>query len=561
MSKLKWVNIPFDTQKAEALQQSLKIHPILCNLIAQRGIETFDEAKYFFRPSLEHLHNPMLMKDMDKAVLRINEAIKNNQRILIYGDYDVDGTTSVALMYSFFEKFYSNIDFYIPDRHGEGYGISFKGIDYASENNCPLIIALDCGIKSIDKVDYALQKNIDFIICDHHTPDFELPKAFAILNPKQTDCPYPYKELSGCGIGFKLCQALTIQNKLSEENLWQLLDFVCISIACDIVPINGENRTLAHFGLQKLNTNPNIGVKNLIDLVKYDKSFTISDVVFKIGPRINAAGRVAHASQAVNVLLGKEQVGDLQKNNTHRQELDRDTTIEALENISIDIAHTNKVTTVVYSEQWHKGVVGIVASRLIEHHYRPTIVLCESEGKLTGSARSVDGFNVYEAIDDCKHLLLNFGGHAFAAGLTMEKSKFDQFVEEFENAVQKRITQDQLVPKIYVDAELTLSDITPSFFNILKQFAPFGPQNMSPTFVIKGVKDFGYSKIVGENHLKISVKDQLGNKISGIAFKMAEKEELLMQGAVDIAFHLEENHWNGNTSLEMMVKDIRQTIA
>lgn len=559
MSKYQWTNIPYNADKADVLQKELKIHPVLCKLLVQRGIESFDQAKYFFRPSLEHLHDPFIMKDMHKAVDRISKAISNNERILIYGDYDVDGTTAVALVYTFFQQIYSNIDFYIPDRHTEGYGVSFKGIDYAAEHNISLIIALDCGIKSIDKVTYSNEKNIDFIICDHHTPDLQVPDACAILNPKQSDCTYPYKELSGCGIGFKLCQAYTQQFFVPQENLWNLLDFVCISIACDIVPIDGENRTLAYYGLKKLNENPNPGVKNLIELINYEKAFNISDVVFKIGPRINAAGRVAHASQAVNVLLGNALVGDLQKNNEHRQELDRDTTIEALETISIDSNHVNKVTTVVYSEQWHKGVVGIVASRLIEHHYRPTIVLCESDGKLTGSARSVDGFNVYEAIEECRHLLLNFGGHAFAAGLTMDKSRFDEFVEEFEKAVQKRITPDHLVPKIYVDAELTLADITQSFYNILKQFAPFGPQNMSPTFVVRGLRDYGYSRIVGENHLKICVKDEAGNKINGIAFKMADKEHLLMRGAVDIAFHLEENHWNGNTTLEMMVKDIRES--
>jgi single-stranded-DNA-specific exonuclease len=556
MSKYKWIDIPYSKEKADKLQQELKIHPIFCQLLAQRGIETFEQAKHFFRPSFEHLHDPFLMKNMSIAIDRIHKAIENEEKILIYGDYDVDGTTAVALTYSFFKNFYPNIDFYVPDRHAEGYGISFQGIDHATENDFSLIIALDCGIKAIEKVTYANQKNIDFIICDHHTPGSEIPDALAILNPKQEDCPYPYKELSGCGIGFKLCQAYSQKFFLPQEDLWSLLDLVCISIACDIVPIDGENRTLAYFGLKKLNENPSKGVSNLINLINYDKKFTISDVVFKIGPRINAAGRVAHASEAVNVLLGNALVELLQEKNVTRQELDKETTFEALESISIDNGHGTKVTTVLYSEQWHKGVVGIVASRLIEHHYRPTIVLCESDGKLTGSARSVEGFNIYEAIDECKHLLLTFGGHAFAAGLTMEKSKFNEFVELFEASVRKKITPDHLVPKIHIDATIQLSDISQGFYNILKQFAPFGPQNMTPTFALKGLKDTGYSRVVGENHLKVCVQDSRGNKINGIAFKMADKEHLLKSGPVDIAFHLEENHWNGNVSLEMMIKDI-----
>jgi single-stranded-DNA-specific exonuclease len=556
MSKYKWISIPFDEEKALLLQQSLKINPVLCSLLVQRGIETFEDARHFFRPSLEHLHDPFLMKNMKTAVERIHHAIEQEEKILIYGDYDVDGTTAVALTYTFFKKIYPHIDFYVPDRHSEGYGISFQGIDHAAANEFSLIIALDCGIKAIEKVAYARQQNIDIIICDHHTPGSELPEALAILNPKQEDCPYPYKELSGCGIGFKLCQAYSLQYFTPQEDLWNLLDLVCISIACDIVPIDGENRTLAYFGLKRLNENPGSGVSNLMDNIKYEKRYTISDVVFKIGPRINAAGRIAHASEAVNVLLGKATVQSLQEKNTQRQELDKETTFEALETISIDGHHQTKVTTVVYSEQWHKGVVGIVASRLIEHHYRPTIVLCESDGKLTGSARSVEGFNIYDAIDECRHLLLSFGGHAYAAGLTLEKTRFEEFVQQFEEAVKKRITPEQLTPKIHIDAELKLSDISTSFHNILKQFSPFGPKNMSPVFAVKNLRDTGYTKIVGENHLKVCVQDENGNRINGIAFKMADKFDLVKNNRVDIAFHLEENDWNGSVSLEMMIKDI-----
>lgn len=559
MSKFEWKHIDFDKNKALALQDELKIHPILCNLLVQRGIENFEDAKQFFRPSLTHLHHPFLMLNMDKAVNRVIEAIEKNEKILIYGDYDVDGTTSVALMHTFLQKIYQNFDFYIPDRHKEGYGISTLGIDYAESINASLIIALDCGIKAIDKVNYANKKNIDFIICDHHTPGDSIPQAVAILNPKQEDCIYPYKELSGCGIGFKLCQALAEKLEIPFKKVENLLDFVCISIACDIVPINGENRTLAFFGLKKLNSNPNKGVNNIVELLKLNKAFTISDIVFKIGPRINAAGRVAHAKEAVNVLIGKADVNHLQEKNTERQELDKQTTLEALDSILKSNFDAKKRSTVVYQENWHKGVIGIVASRLIEHHYKPTIVFCESNGKLTGSARSVEGFNVYEAIDECSELLLNFGGHAYAAGLTIAKSDYEKFVEKFEKAVAKRILPKHLFPKINIDAELQLSDITSNFYNILKQFAPFGPQNMRPNFVSKKLRDTGYSRIVGENHLKINAIDSKGHTISGIAFQMADKEAIVKDGFFDVCYHLVENEWNDKISLEMMVQDIRKS--
>lgn len=554
-----WQHIPFDKKKSEALHEALRVNAKLCDLLVQRGVESFDEAKAFFRPSLSDLHPPMLMKNMDKAVSRIQKAIKEKQRILFFGDYDVDGTTSVALMYLFFKQFYPNIDYYVPDRNKEGYGISFLGIDYAKETNCSLVVALDCGIKAIDKIAYAKEKGLDFIICDHHTPGEVLPAALAILNPKQADCGYPYKELSGCGIGFKLCQAYAQKSFIKEELLFQFLDLVCISIACDIVPIQGENRILARFGLEKLNSSPSIGVNNMVQLLALKKDFTIGDVVFKIGPRINAAGRMAHAKTAVEVLIGTADVSILQSKNEERQSLDQEMTesaIKYLDNIGVN----NLVSNVVFDPSWHKGVVGIVASRIIEAHYKPTIVLCESNGKLTGSARSVSGFNVYEPLDACADLMLNFGGHAYAAGLTLEKENLAIFKERFNAEVAKRIQPEQLIPKIKIDASLEFGEINSSFFKILKQFAPFGPQNMRPTFESREIRDTGYSKVVGENHLKLSLQDKKGNRINGIAFRMADKLPLLQEGAVDLCYQLDENHWNGKTSLEITVKDIKASI-
>lgn len=551
--KQKWTYKPSDANKVEALYKGLKINKTLCKLLVQRGIETFDEAKDFFRPNLEQLHAPFLMKDMDKAVNSIIEAVKNKQKILFYGDYDVDGTTSVALCILFFKQFYQNIDFYVPDRQTEGYGISLKGIDYALEHNFSLMIALDCGIKAVDKINYANKKGLNIIICDHHTPDENLPKAIAILNPLQKDCIYPYKELSGCGIGFKLCQAYAQKHFIKEELLHQFLDLVCISIASDIVPITGENRILAHFGLQQLNTQPSIGVKNIVELIDLKKDFTINDVVFKIGPRINAAGRMAHAKMAVDVLLGKEIVKELQDNNQKRQQLDKDITEEALAILKNEPLAT--VSNVVYSKDWHKGVIGIVASRITETYYKPTVVLCQSNGKLTGSVRSVEGFNVYEPLEACSHLLTNFGGHAFAAGLTLEIANFEKFKQQFDDEVRKRILPEQLIPKIEIDTTINLYEISNSFYNILKQFAPYGPQNMRPLFEAKNLMDTGQSKIVGENHLKTLLVDEEGNTISGIAFNMADKLPLLKE-KVDVCFVLEENEWNGNTTLQMHIRDI-----
>ncbi|MGB1018155.1 MAG: single-stranded-DNA-specific exonuclease RecJ [Chitinophagales bacterium] len=559
MTNYRWKIKAFEQSKVNNLHQVLGVNTTICQLLVQRGFECFDDSKNFFRMTLDQLHNPFQMLGMEKAVLRIQEAIETNQKILIYGDYDVDGTTSVALVYSFIAQFYTNIDYYIPDRNNEGYGISFLGIDYAEENNIPLIIALDCGIKAIDKVAYANEKNIDFIICDHHTPGAEIPAAYAILNPKQTDCVYPYKELSGCGIGFKLCQAYAQKFDLENELLFKYLDFVAISIACDIVPITGENRILAKFGLEKLNQNPNLGIKQIIDILNYNKSLTISDVVFKVGPRINAAGRVAHAKEAVSVLIGNSSSESLQGNNEERQELDKDTTESALALLEKP-EYKKRVSTVIFNPEWHKGVIGIVASRLIEVHYKPTIVFTKSKGMLVASARSVKDFNVYKAINACSEYLVNFGGHFYAAGLTIEEKDFEAFSNKFESIVQATITEEQKIPLIEIDAEISFANITTSFMNLLKQFAPFGPENMKPVFVTKNVKNARYTKVVGKEdaHLKVHLKDELAYEASGIAFKMGNKLDLVLNETIDICYTIEENEWNGNTTLQLMVKDIRK---
>tara|TARA_B110000037_G_C17128422_1_gene509712 strand:- start:7481 stop:9163 length:1683 start_codon:yes stop_codon:yes gene_type:complete len=555
-----WQLKPTDLSKTKELQKALGVNSTICKMLVQRGYDSFEKSKNFFRMSLKQLHDPFQMLGMEKAVERIQKAIESNDKILIYGDYDVDGTTSVSLVYAFLSTFYENIEYYIPDRHKEGYGISLLGIDYAEEINAPLIIALDCGIKALKQVAYANEKNIDFIICDHHTPGEVVPAAFAILNPKQNDCVYPYKELSGCGIGFKLCQAYTEKYNLKEEDLYKLLDYVVISIACDIVPVTGENRILAKFGIEKLNNNPNIGVKQIIDILNYDKKLSVSDVVFKIGPRINAAGRVSHAKEAVAVLLGKDASDILQTKNVERQELDKNTTIEALALLEKP-EYQSRVSTVVYNPKWHKGVIGIVASRLIETYYKPTIVFTKSNDLLVASARSVKDFNVYEAINTCSEYLLNFGGHFYAAGLTIKEEDFIAFSNKFESIVQATITEEQKIPLIEIDTEIPFQDMNMSFMNLLKQFAPFGPQNMKPVFLTRNVVNAGRSKKVGKEdaHLKVHLKDESGGQANGIAFNMANKMNLINEGPVDICYTLEENEWNGKINLQMMVKDIRKS--
>jgi single-stranded-DNA-specific exonuclease len=555
-------------EKVLALQSELKIHPAICNILVQRGIETYEQAKSFFRPSLSELHDPFLMKDMDKAVNRIVTAFMNGEKVLIYGDYDVDGTTAVATTHSFFKEIYPAIDYYIPNRYTEGYGVSTRGIDYAAENGFSLIIALDCGIKSNDKVDYANSKGIDFIICDHHLPGTHIPNAIAVLDPKRADCAYPYKELSGCGIGFKLIQAFAQQNGIPEEKYLCYLDLVCVSIGADIVPITGENRILAWHGLRKLNSNPTHGIKKLLEVAGSQKTLSITDVVFILGPRINAAGRMDDARHAVKLLIGEVADADVEAQafqlnvfNNERKDLDRSITAHALEIIGGDETLVKRKSTVVYHPEWHKGVIGIVASRLTETYYRPTIVLTESEGKVTGSARSVKDFDLYEAIYECRDLLIQFGGHKFAAGLTLQPQNVEPLMQKFEEVVCSRITDDHLVPEIEIDAVLPLEDITPKFYSIIQQMAPFGPENMNPVFVTKEVLDSGWSKTVKEDHVKFSIRKQTGELMDGIGFGLARKMDIIKSGPFDIAYHIDENEWQGNVKLQMIVKDVRATQA
>ncbi len=560
----RWVFKETDEEKVNSLQQQLKVNPIICKLLIQRGIHTYDEAKKFFRPTIDDLYDPFLMKDMQKAVDRINVAISKNERILIFGDYDVDGTTSVALVYSFFRDLYSNLDYYIPDRYHEGYGISFKGIDYAKETNCTLIIALDCGIKANDKIDYANERNIDFIICDHHIPGDKVPDAVAILDPQQIDCNYPYKELSGCGIGFKLVQAFAQQHNIPMEKIIPLLDLVVVSIASDIVPITGENRVLAFCGLEQLNANPRPGLKALIEITGYNTPLSISNIVFGLGPRINAAGRMDDANKAVRMLVSesvekaKDGADILQEKNVDRKEIDKKITLDAIRMLQEDEEVANRVTTVLCSSEWHKGVVGIVASRLLDHYYRPTILLTESNGMLFGSARSVKNFDIYEAIKQCNDLLEQFGGHMYAAGLSLRPENFEKFKQRFEEVVRATITPDQLIPEIEIDSALELKDITPTFNNIIKQFAPFGPQNMYPVFMTGKLKNNGRSKIVGDNHLKLSIKDSNLYNVEAIAFQKGNYFNDIAKGSsFDLCYTIEENNFRDMKSLQLNVREIK----
>ncbi len=555
-----------DTETVDALSQILKIDKILSNLLVQRKINTFDEAREFFRPRIEDLHNPFLMADMSKAVERLEQALANGEKILIYGDYDVDGTTSVALVYSFLKPIYVNIGYYIPDRYDEGYGVSIEGIDFAHNNGYSLIIALDCGIKAIKKVDYAHEKKIEFIICDHHTPGETLPKAAAILNPKREDCKYPFKELSGCGVGFKFVQAYAQKNNIPFEVLTPLLDLVAVSIASDIVSIHGENRVLSYFGLEQLNKNPRIGLKSIIKISGLEgKQITVSDSVFKIGPRINAAGRIDRGSRAVDLLIAQTQddansiadkIDDL---NTERKDLDHNHTEAAIHFIKSNDNLINRKTTVVFNPEWHKGVIGIVASRLTETFYRPTVVLTESDGMVSGSARSVFGFNLYNAIEACADLLENFGGHMYAAGMTMKRENLEKFQEQFERVVSETITEEDLTPQIDIDAKINFKDITPKFYRILRQMEPFGPDNMTPIFLTDNVYDTGESRLVGKNleHLKLELM-QKGVKMAGIGFSLAKHLEIIKSGKpFRICYNVEENDFRGIKSLQIMVRDVK----
>lgn len=551
------------------LANELSISPTLAQLLVQRGINTYDEARAFFRPDLGDLHDPFLMKDMDKAVERLTKAMRQNEKILVYGDYDVDGTTSVSLVYRFLIQFYSNLDYYIPDRYNEGYGISTKGINFAYENNIKLIIALDCGIKATEKVKHAASLGIDFIICDHHNPDVELPPAAAVLDPKREDCNYPYKHLSGCGVGFKFMQAFAAVNNINFEHLTSLLDLVALSVASDIVPITGENRILTAFGLKQINTNPSTGVKAIIEVSGLkDKEISVSDIVFKIGPRINASGRMKLASEAVELLVSRdytfahERSSTINIYNNDRKDLDKNITDEALTLIQSDESFTARRSIVVFKPDWHKGVIGIVASRLSEEYYKPTIVLTESNGFASGSARSVSGFDLYKAVESCKDLLENFGGHMYAAGLTMKVENVDEFSRRFEEYVAFNIQEDQTYPQIEIDAVLEFKDITPKFFRVLKQFAPFGPGNMKPIFESKNVYDFGSSRLVGkeQEHLKLELVDASSeNVMNGIAFRMYEfNDHLKALNPLDICYTLEENTFNNNTTLQLMIRDIKK---
>ncbi len=560
------------------LSEVLNIDTTLANLLAQRDIKTYDEAKSFFRPSLNDLHDPFLMNDMKVAVERIEAAIRNEEKVLIYGDYDVDGTTAVALVYSFLSNYYDNIEYYIPDRYDEGYGISYKSIDYAAENNFSLVIVLDCGIKAVEKIAYAKSKGVDYIIGDHHRPGEILPDAVAVLDPKRIDSTYPFDELSGCGVGFKLVQAFAKKNNIPFKTIEKYLDLVVVSIASDIVKITGENRILAYYGLKLVNSNPRPGIEAILKFSNiskknentngepaFTKNMTISDLVFLVGPRINAAGRIEDAENSVKLLLANslEEAEELAKQiddfNTERKNLDFQITLEAHEMIKNDKKLLEASTTVVYNESWHKGVIGIVASRLIESFYRPTVVLTKSNGLITGSARSVKDYDVYDAVDACSDLLEHFGGHKYAAGLSLKPENLVAFRKRFEEYVASTIQENMLTPEIEIDAKLCLNDINKKFFRILKQFAPFGPGNMSPVFMTENVIDTGFSRIVGKNHLKLDVVHPhiRGYPVSAIAFQQSDAYDIVKGGPFNICYHIEENEWNGTVKLQLNIKDIK----
>jgi single-stranded-DNA-specific exonuclease len=563
MLEKRWNILDADKEKTASLQQALRIHPAICKILVQRGIDGFDIARDYFRPSLSHLHDPWLMKDMDKAVARILMAVSRKEKILVFGDYDVDGTTAVACMYQFLKKIHTPLDFYIPHRYREGYGVSKAGIDFAYENGFTLIISLDCGIKSADLIAYAKTLGIEFIICDHHLPDEILPDAVAILNPKQKDCNYPYKELCGCGVGFKLISALAPQFGLGNDAVLEYIDLVATAIAADIVPMTGENRVLAFHGLEKVNQNPNKGIKALMQLSGLVKDLQITNLVFMIAPRVNAAGRMDDARKAVEMFVADTDAEALHfaemlhSDNTDRKEADLSITTEALETIACNSEWVSRKSTLVFKETWHKGVVGIVASRLIEHYYRPTIVLTRSGDYAAGSARSVPGFNLYEAIHACREHLLGYGGHFAAAGMTLELHQVEAFRNKFEEVVAATIDPQLLVPEIVINGEIGFKDITWSFHNIIQQMEPFGPENLRPLFVARRVMDTGWSRIVKEQHLRFVLR-QDNITLTGIGFGMAEKWALLQQKKpIDIVFKIDENEWNGEKSLQLKVLDCK----
>ncbi|TDE01344.1 single-stranded-DNA-specific exonuclease RecJ [Flavobacterium sandaracinum] len=562
---MRWTLKPKPSEETvQHLAKALNVEDFVATLLVQRGIETFEDARRFFRPSLEDLHDPYLMKDMEKAVERIEKAIKNEENILVFGDYDVDGTTAVSLVSSYLKTYYPNVATYIPDRYDEGYGISFKGIDFADDNGFSLIIALDCGIKSIDHVAYAKARNIDFIICDHHRPGQFLPEAIAILDPKRDDCTYPYDELCGCGIGFKLIQALGQNRNETIDDLIPYLDLVSAAIAADIVPMTGENRVLAYFGLQVINTDPRPGIKAIIHQIK-KQTLDITDVVFIIAPRINAAGRIKHGNHAVELLTefnfeqAQQFASEIEAYNSERKDLDKLITKEALQQIEQN-NEKERFTSVVFQEDWHKGVIGIVASRLIETYYRPTLVFTKSGDKYAASARSVKGFDVYNALEACSEHLEQFGGHMYAAGMTLKEENYQNFKEAFEKEVERTIHPDMLIPEIAVDAEIDFADITPKLIRILKQFEPYGPQNMTPIFLTKNIKDTGYGKPMGkeEEHLKLFVKQNNSEGLAAIGFNLGTKIELTTyQKPFEAVYCIDENEWNGKLNMQLRLRDIK----
>ncbi|MGQ7945697.1 single-stranded-DNA-specific exonuclease RecJ [Flavobacterium sp. WC2509] len=562
---MRWTIKPKPSEeKVKQLKEALNVEEFIATLLIQRGVETYEQAKQFFRPTLDDLHDPFLMKDMNKAVERIEKAIENQENILVFGDYDVDGTTAVSLVSSYLKSYYPNVATYIPDRYDEGYGISFKGIDFADDNGFSLIIALDCGIKSIDHVAYAKERNIDFIICDHHRPGEFLPKAIAVLDPKREDCHYPYDELCGCGVGFKLIQALGSNREQTIEDLVLYLDLVATAIAADIVPMTGENRVLAYFGLQVINAQPRPGIKALIHQVK-KKTLDITDVVFIIAPRINAAGRIKHGNHAVELLTefnfeqAQQFASEIEQYNSDRKDLDKHITKEALQQI-IQNQEEKKFTTVVFQEDWHKGVIGIVASRLIETYYRPTLVFTKSGDKYAASARSVKGFDVYNALEACSEHLEQFGGHMYAAGMTLLEENYLAFKDAFEKVVEETIHPDMLIPEISIDCEIDLSDITPKLIRILKQFEPFGPLNMTPVFLSKDIKDTGYAKTLGseDEHLKLFVKQNNSEGLTAIGFGLGNRKDITAdQKKFDALYCIDENEWNDKVSVQLRLKDIK----
>lgn len=567
----KWVlREPSDPEKVDRLATEVGIDKVLADLLIKRGVETFTQARSFFRPSLDNLHDPFLMKDMDVAVERLHRAVVSGESILVYGDYDVDGTTAVALLYSFVRRFTDKVDFYIPDRYDEGYGVSFKGIDYAVESGAGLIVTLDCGIKAIDKVEYAASKGIDMIICDHHLPEDSLPAAVAVLDPKREDCHYPFDDLSGCGVGFKLVQAYSARYGVPFETLVPLLDLLVVSIASDLVTMVGENRILAHFGLKQLNENPCTGLQAMINLSSLEPGHvSIDDIVFKIGPRINAAGRMETGRLAVELLTSRSlseamQIGEkINESNNERKNIDREITQEALDMVQTGNCLCNGSAMIVYNPEWNKGVVGIVASRLVEAYYKPTVVLTKSNGFVSGSARSISGFDLYGAIESCADLLENFGGHVYAAGLTLKEENLPEFARRMDEYISDKIETEMMTPVIEVDSKLNFARITPKFFRILKQFQPFGPGNHNPVFLTENVYDAGTGRKVGAGgvHMKLDLiqEDQPYHQISSIAFNMAEHYDHIKEGnPFDICYSIVENYYRGNSSIQLRIKDLRE---